>query len=135
MTTPLEEVFTHVSKTRIGGTFIDTDRSGKAYLVRVRLGTGIIKANADNVRKLIQMVDELPVDGSAPRFAITSYVNSTYVAFGWAGVERDRKGEWDILFYPTEPGSDFDLVSDYVHNLQQKRTTLFWELLTRVDQK
>ena len=130
---PFQEACAHVCKTGIGGVFVDTDRDGNACSARIRLCSGTIKHNIDHVRKLIQMLDEMPTDGSAPRVAITTYVSAKYVAFRWAAVERDRTGEWDILYYPAKRGDDFDLVTDYVHNIQQKQTTLFWELLTRVD--
>lgn len=129
---PFEDVCAHVFKARIGSVFKYTNCYGKIYRVRIRLGNGLIKENVDHIRKLIDMIDALPTDGSAPEIMITYYCNHHFSPSGWAGVQRGDNGEWAFLFM-VEEGSDFDLVNDYVHNIKQKRTTLFWELLTRVD--
>ncbi len=126
-----DEVCVHFSK-RLGSVFTRSDGDGRVYSARFRLGTAIIKENIGHVRKLIDMIDALPTDGSAPQIRITYYVNHHFSPSGWAGVQRNNNGEW-VFLWMVEKGSDFDLVSDYVHNIQQKRTALFWELLTRVD--
>lgn len=130
-----EELCDHVSKTRIASIYNRTYPNGTVYAARLRLGNGIIKENVDHVRKLIDMIDALSTDGSAPVIAISYYVNHHFSPSGWTGCVRDDRGVWTPFDDRAERGTDFDLVDDYVHNLQQKRTTLFWELLTRVDQK
>ena len=78
------------------------------------------------LQKIVEMADAIEIDDSTPKIVI-SFFSMTGISPFWEQWTRRPDGQW------TGGSTRYGVLGHMIKNILQKRTTLFWELLTRVD--